>query len=413
MKKIILVLVSISLLFFSCTGKKDTSRAPHRENALSGDPITPKDFPANLLPGIDDPGVVPLKKYFIVEVNGDMSNIWRLNHVQDIERYGNMYAERFGIRFEYDNSGNDSELQVKKIKALLEKKPDLLIFSANEAAPLDVIYEECEKAKIPFMTIDRAIKTKAWDNPDDMYICHLSMDFMLQGVAEGKVLVDYLKKKNGIPKGNVVEIAANPKSQPGLQRSQGLNIVLDKYKDIRIIETGYSYFERQKAYEIMKGFLEKYPAGMIDAVVTGNDEGNLGALDAIKEAGRDELLRPQFGVDGIREALEKILEDEFYMTIETPPYFGMLAFEYGIRYLNGEDIPDLIMLPMRVYTPNQKDLTRKHAKLMKENKIDFPLLDWGGQKELILDLSDYYPKNWIENPELAKYPAFQNQEPIK
>ncbi len=83
--------------------------AVSREPALPGKPITPTDFPADLLPGIENPGVIPEKKSFVVYSNGDMGNTWRLNHVQDFEVYGNAYSERFGIRFLWTNSGDNSD----------------------------------------------------------------------------------------------------------------------------------------------------------------------------------------------------------------------------------------------------------------------------------------------------------------
>ena len=101
------------------------------------------------------------------------------------------------------------------------------------------------------------------------------------------------------------------------------------------------------------------------------------------------------------------------MTIESPPYYGMFAFEYGIRYLNGETIPSRVMLPMRVYSVNNTSLLRKHLQLMAVHKRDFPLLEWGGQAELSVDCSEYYPKNWIEDPSLEKSPAFTTNPPIK
>lgn len=379
-----------------------------RSAAKMGKAITPLDFPADLLPGIDNPGVIPEKKYFIVYSNGDMGNTWRLNHIQDFEAYGKKYTEEFGIRFLWTNAGANSSQQVKDIEDLLKFKPDLLIFSANETGPLSSVYELCEKAQVPFITVDRPIKPNAWDKDDDMYICHMSMDFMYQGVVEGKLIVDYLKEKYGMPIGNVVEIQGMPLSQPGLQRSQGLHLVLDKYPNIKIIGSERADSGQKKAYEVMKKFLKDFPRGSIDAVAAAFDEGNLGALKAIKEENRTELIGPHFGIDGYIEAMKALEKGEIYMLCETPPYYGMLAFEYGIRFLNGENIPSMIMLPNRVYTQKHRPIVEKHLELMIKNNKDFPLMEWGGQDKLIVDCSQYYPKSWVEDPSLENLPAFKD-----
>ena len=408
----LLFVVSVMLLtaVFPFEGK-----AADREPALKGEPITPTDFPTSLLPGIDKPGAIPEKKYFVVYSNGDMNDLWRLNHVKDMEAFGNAYTARFGMKFLWANAGNNSAKQVSDIESLIALKPDLLIVSANEAEPLSVIYDMCEEVGVPLITVDRGIaEPLAWDDPDDLYILHISMDFMYQGVVQGQKIVEYLTKKHGKPIGNVVELAGLAGSEPAIHRSIGLNLVLDQYPDIRIIASRPTAFDRQKSYEIMRDWLETFPAGTIDAVAGSFDEGNLGAIQACKEAGRMELVgEAQFGIDGVAEFLEGIVKGETNLTTETPPYFGMLAFEYGIRYLNGEEIPSRVMLPMRTYTSGKMDLLKSHLEMMKENKKDFPLVEWGGQQELYVDVSKYYPKSWTEDASLLDLPYYKTEDPIQ
>ena len=398
-------------------GAKLMKRIEGRKDAPSAAPLTPTDFPAELLPGIDNPGAVPKKSYFVTYSNGDMNDLWRLNHVKDMEAWGNAYMDRFGMKFMWTNAGNNSPKQVSDIESLVALKPDLLIVSANESEPLSAIYEFCQEIEVPFITVDRGIaEPLAWTYDDDSYILHISMDFMWQGVVQGAAIVQYLEYKYGKPIGNVVELAGIPGSEPGIHRSIGLNLVLDQYPDIRIVATRPTEFDRKIAYETMSDWLQKFGPGEIDAVAGSFDEGNLGALQAIQEAGRDELVGPQFGIDAVLEFLEDIMKGETLVTVETPPYFGMLAFEYGIRYLNGEDIPSLVMLPNRVYsaeTPEKKELLEKHIGMMKENRKDFPLVEWGGQATFSYDASKYYPKNWIEDPSLVDLPKYNTDPPIQ
>lgn len=398
-------------------GAKLQKRIDGRKPAVAAEPLTPTDFPADLLPGIDNPGAVPKKQYFVVYSNGDMNDLWRLNHVKDMEAWGNAYNDRFGMKFMWTNAGNNSPKQVSDIESLIALKPDLLIVSANESEPLSAIYEFCEEVGVPFITVDRGIASPlAWDKKDDTYILHISMDFMWQGVVQGAQVVEYLTEKYGKPMGNIVELAGIPGSEPGIHRSIGLNLVVDQYPDIRVVATRPTEFDRKIAYETMSDWLQKYGPGEIDAVCGSFDEGNLGALQAITEAGRTELIGPQFGIDAVLEFLEDIKKGETFATVETPPYFGMLAFEYGIRYLNGEDIPDLVMLPNRVYmsdTPAKVKVLDKHIGMMKEHRKDFPLIEWGGQGDLGYDVSEYYPTNWIQDSSLLDLPKYKTDPPIK
>jgi ABC-type sugar transport system substrate-binding protein len=179
-----------------------------------------------------------------------------------------------------------------------------------------------------------------------------------------------------------------------------------------MIATRPAEFDRKMGYEAMRDLLETYPKGQIDCVVCGCDETGLGALQAIKEAKRDELIGALISTDAIVEYLEAIDKGEAYMTVECTPYFGLTAFEYGIRYLNGEDIPPRIMLPQRVYIrdgdPKKAELLKAHIKYCRDNNLNFVPVALGGQDVLWLpELDELYPKPWYEDPSV-----FEGLEPF-
>ncbi len=69
-----IVLVTVLVLMLASQGWTATRR-PNRPDAKIGNPVTPTDFPAKFLPGIEKPGVIPEKKYFIAFSNGDMNDL--------------------------------------------------------------------------------------------------------------------------------------------------------------------------------------------------------------------------------------------------------------------------------------------------------------------------------------------------
>jgi ABC-type sugar transport system substrate-binding protein len=351
------VVAVLALLVFAgniCSaawGVKLQKRIASRKPALHDQPITPTDFPTKFLHGITKPGSILKKQHFVLYSNGDMNDLWRLNHVREMENFGNRYNKEFGIKFMWTNAGNNSPKQVSDIESLVALNPDLLIVSANESEPLSAVYEFRQLQEVPFITVDRGIaKPLAWTYKDDSYILHISMDLMKRGVFTGKAVVD-------------------------------------NYPDIRIVSTRPTELDREKAYETMADWLKKFPAGTIDAGMGSFDEGNLGALRAIKEAGRTELVGPQFGIDAVLEFLENITKGETTMTIETPPYFG------------GAE--------------SKRAILEKHICLMKQNRKDFPLVEWGDQRELDYDISENYPKNRMEDTSLLNKPKYVTDPPIK
>ncbi len=404
-------LVALCALAVGCADESPSGE-PADGEARESKAVTPADFPRAFLPGIESPGVIPAREYLIAFSNGDMDDLWRICLLRDFEEIGRKYLEAFGVSVVVSTSGNDSGRQIEDIRQLLKLEPDLLIFSANESAPLAVVHEMCQKARVPYITVDRGVSNpSAWDSPDDMYVSHISVDFMKQGVIQGHCIAEYLKKKNGRPVGNVIELAGMPLSQPGKQRSQGLHLVLDSYPEIRVVESVSGRFDRDKGYDVMRKLLSKYEAGTIDAIGGAADVSCLGALQAAKESGRTDMIGPVFGIGAVVNFLEQIRDGGASVDVETTPYLAMIALEYGIRYLNGQSVPASVMLPVRVYRAG--DLTDEHIKRMRNSGIAFPYIEWGGFAELNVDVKKYYPKSWIENVSLLKLPAFKTQPPVK
>ena len=143
----------------------------------------------------------------------------------------------------------------------------------------------------------------------------------------------------------------------------------------------------------------------------------LGALKAIQEKGRNELLGHIHGVDGDTAALRAILDGQYGSSHECSPYYGMTAFEYAIRYLNGEKIPARVMLPTRWFTAfddtRKAELTRL-VKVDEDGQLPFTPLDIGGQVILsIPDVDKVYGKPWWEDADKTKIKPFTEAQPFK
>ncbi len=392
------------------------TRSPQRPIAPAGDAISPADFPAVFLPGIDKVGVVPERQYFIAFSNGDMVNNWRRSFVDDVNSYASRYVERFGLRYEWTNANANSAQQLADIESLIAMKPDLLLLSPHESAPLTIVADMCNEMGVALLCLDREIEEEP-GQPGDMYIHFQSQDYYEEGVDCGIEAVKALTEKYGKPIGNVVEIAGTLGSSPGSQRSQGVRKVLNEFPDIRIVVMRPGEFDTRIGYEQMQDVLEVYKPGEIDYLVTGNDSIAIGAVQAMKEANRLEFKGMISSIDGDIQALELLSNGWLRSIAECTPYYGMIAFEYAIRYLNGEDIPARLMLPMRNWdldTPEKKELFEKQYNFIKENEMSFIPVDQMGQDVFHLEeLSKYYPAPWWEDEKAANVKPFITEEPIK
>jgi ribose transport system substrate-binding protein len=416
MKKIlVLVLVMLCMAVFAFAGGQgDKGKAgaggvrttAARADATPGESITPKDFPSAVLPGIKNIGAVPNKKYKIAFSNGDMGNVWRRTFWEDMEDYAKRYKERFGIDFIAANAGNNTTKQLQDCTSLIAQKPDILIVSPNEAGPLNVLVEMCAKAGIPLMTVDRGLDEKPGQGA---YIATIQIDGYRSGIANGAALVAALTKKYGSAKGNVAEIPGILGSSPAITLSQGIRRVLRGYPDVKMVTVRPGEYDRQKSFKAAQDILTVNRKGTLDAILCASEDAAMAALEAIKSAGRDELLGWIFSVDASIEVLEACLRGDIAQVSEEPPYFGMITFEYAIQYLNGENIPAIIPLPQRSFFANSSESKAKLQFVIDEGKkqgITFAPASAGGFDIFAIpaDMRDkFYPKPyWDQPPEYLK-----------
>jgi ribose transport system substrate-binding protein len=94
----------------------------------------------------------------------------------------------------------------------------------------------------------------------------------------------------------------------------------------------------------MEKFLAAYP--QIDAVLAANDGMALGALEALKEAGRTSVV---IGVNGILPAVQQIETGAILASVDFNMFkMGCTATRAAVRYLKHEPLPEKVILPAEI-----------------------------------------------------------------
>ena len=225
---------------------------------------------------------------------------WRHKMNDEILREAMFYD---GVSVEIRSAADDNRKQAEDVHYFIDKGVDLLIISANEAAPMTPIVEEAYQKGIPVILVDRKILS-------DKYTAYIGADNYEIGRAVGNYIASSLKGK-----GNVVELTGLGGSTPAMERHQGFMAAISNYPDIKLIDKADAAWEREPAEVEMDSMLRRHPK--IDAVYAHNDRIAPGAYQAAKKAGREKEMI-FVGIDalpgkgnGLELVLDNVLDATF------------------------------------------------------------------------------------------------------
>ncbi len=144
-------------------------------------------------------------------------------------------------------------------------------------------------------------------------------------------------------------MTSTPGSSVAADRAKGFKDEIAKHPGMKILASQTGNFSRAQGERVMQNLVQSL-GPQITAVYAHNDEMALGAIEALKAAGRkpgvDVIVA---SIDGQRAALEAIQSGELGVTVESNPRFGPLAFETIEKVRKGETVPPKILLTDRLF----------------------------------------------------------------
>lgn len=115
--------------------------------------------------------------------------------------------------------------------------------------------------------------------------------------------------------GQYVELFGAPSDNNAQTRSNGFETVLTQYPDLVKVGQEVANWDRTQGYQKMQSLLQANPD--IIGVISGNDEMALGAIAALKEAGKLDAVKVG-GFDGSPDAVEAVKAGEMQYTVLQP-----------------------------------------------------------------------------------------------
>lgn len=215
------------------------------------------------------------------------------------------FARKFlpGMKVTVADAQGDAGAQVNQVSDMLAKGVKVLVISPQDAAALRGVVAQATRAGVKVITADRQV--------DGDVASYIGSDNVEAGVTDGKAVAEALGGQ-----GAVVELSGSLGASPTITRGTGFRQGIAG-SGVRIIATQTANYKRADGLQVMEDMLQRFPRGQIQAVYSHNDQMTFGALQAIREAGRQNEIKV-FSVDGESDALKRISAGSLTATVGYP-----------------------------------------------------------------------------------------------
>ena len=236
----------------------------------------------------------------------------------------------------WQSAHSDVNTQISQIQQFINQKVDVIIIAAVNSSTLGPQIAQATAAGIPVIATNLSIsgpeaaKLGSYVGPNDVGA----------GEQEAQAVVDALHGK-----GNIV-VMQGPVGQSGaIDRTKGIQNVLAKNPDIKVLAMQPANWERTQAYKLMQDWLSRYGTE-INGLISENDDMAIGAIQALKEKGLNGKI-PVSGVDAIKDGLRAVRSGDMIQTnLQNGALELGMAVQVAINHVQGKDIPKEAMLQM-------------------------------------------------------------------
>ncbi|WP_218145186.1 ABC transporter substrate-binding protein [Nocardioides luteus] len=271
---------------------------------------------------------------------------WRTANTTSIQES----AKEAGIDLKFSDAQQKQENQIKSIRSYIQQKVDVIAFSPVVETGWDAVLQEAKRAKIPVVLTDRAVDTE----DTSLYVTFIGSDFVEEGEKAGQWLVDNADASDVDKDGaiNVVELQGTTGSAPAIDRKKGFEDKISADSKIKITASQTGDFTRDGGKQVMEAFLQSNPK--IDVVYAHNDDMGLGAIEAIKAAGKKPGTDIKIiTVDAVKDGMTALAAGEINYIVECSPLLGPQLMDVAKKVAAGEEVPDRIVTEETTFTPEQ------------------------------------------------------------
>lgn len=255
-------------------------------------------------------------------------------------------ANAHEINIKIFNGNWNMDLQAQQTDQAINERPDMIIFAPVDATACTPLLRRIHTAGIPCITSntipsDEAMKyCLAWTGPDDWG----------QFRMLARRFADALDKKGGY-----AIVRHMPGSSCFFSRTFApITELLEYAPEMEMLAMDTANLEAEATLQLVSAWITRFGDRLNGLVLAGDGFSMTGALEAIRDAGRNDIVivaagNSKTGMDSVKAG------DALAISYQSAEGDGALAVHSAARWFNGETLDPVTYLPKHIITREDVD----------------------------------------------------------
>ena len=244
--------------------------------------------------------------------------------------------QKDGVKGQIEDAKGDVSQQLQQVQNFIGQGVDAIIVNPVDTNAVKPIMDQATKANIPLIFVNRRPAAELTGK-----MAYVGSDSELAGRLQMEALA---KAMNG--KGNIAILLGDLANESTRERTKGVEAVVAKYPDIKIVQKQTAKFMRNDAVDVVSNWMTA--GDDINAIASNNDEMAIGALQALGKNSDKVLIA---GVDGTPDALQMIKNGKMVATVfQDAKGQGEGAVQTAVKMVKGEEVQKVVDIPFLLIT---------------------------------------------------------------
>ena len=251
------------------------------------------------------------------------------------------FTDKDGFTMVLQDAQEDVIRQQDLVNTFIAQGVDALIVVPVDTSAMDPIVRAAEEAGIPLCFVNRNPYGEK-SLPKNVY--YVGSKEIIAGQQQMNAMGELMSGKGGVG-----ILMGKLDNEGALKRTEGNeSVIADKYPGIEILARETGNWQRDQGMTLTENWLTAYGT-KLNGILANNDEMALGAVEALKAAGREDIF--VMGVDAIPDAKVAVGDGSLAATVlQDAVGQGAGASDVIYKVLGGGSADSITMIPFVLIT---------------------------------------------------------------